>query len=63
MKHPRQVSLQSRLMILVLGFAAAVWLGSALITWRDAQGEIDELLDGHLAQFRGPPQRDLVFPV
>jgi two-component system sensor histidine kinase QseC len=37
-------------MVLVLGFAAAVWLGSALITWRDAQVEIDELLDGHLAQ-------------
>ena len=50
MKGPRQASLQSRLMSLVLGFAAAVWLGSALITWRDAQGEIDELLDGHLAQ-------------
>jgi len=43
-------SLQTRLLLLVLGFAVAVWLGAALITWRDAQHEIDELLDGHLAQ-------------
>ena len=46
----RQTSLQTRLLLLVLGFAVAVWLGAALITWRDAQHEIDELLDGHLAQ-------------
>ena len=46
----RQPSLQSRLLLLVLGFAVAVWLGAAMITWRDAQHEIDELLDGHLAQ-------------
>jgi two-component system sensor histidine kinase QseC len=46
----RQTSLQTRLLMLVLGFAVAVWLGAALITWRDAQHEIDELLDGHLAQ-------------
>jgi two-component system sensor histidine kinase QseC len=46
----RQSSLQTRLLILVLTFAVAVWLGAALITWHDAQDEIDELLDGHLAQ-------------
>lgn len=46
----RQQSLQTRLFLLVLGFAVAVWLGAALITWRDAQYELDELLDGHLAQ-------------
>jgi two-component system sensor histidine kinase QseC len=46
----KQPSLQTRLLLLVLGFAVAVWLGAALITWRDAQQEIDELLDGHLAQ-------------
>jgi two-component system sensor histidine kinase QseC len=46
----RQPSLQTRLLLLVLGFAVAVWLGAAVITWRDAQNEIDELLDGHLAQ-------------
>lgn len=43
-------SLQGRLLVLVLGFACAVWLGAAVLTWRDAQHEIDELLDGHLAQ-------------
>lgn len=47
---PKQTSLQTRLLLLVLGFAVAVWLGAALITWRDAQYELDELLDGHLAQ-------------
>ncbi len=47
---PKQTSLQNRLLLLVLGFAVAVWLGAALITWRDAQFELDELLDGHLAQ-------------
>jgi two-component system sensor histidine kinase QseC len=46
----KQPSLQTRLLLLVLGFAVAVWLGAALITWRDAQHELDELLDGHLAQ-------------
>jgi two-component system sensor histidine kinase QseC len=46
----KQPSLQSRLLLLVLGFAVAVWLGAAVITWRDAQHELDELLDGHLAQ-------------
>jgi two-component system sensor histidine kinase QseC len=46
----RQPSLQTRLLLLVLGFAVGVWLGAAVITWRDAQHELDELLDGHLAQ-------------
>jgi two-component system sensor histidine kinase QseC len=46
----KQPSLQTRLLLLVLGFAVAVWLGAAVITWRDAQQELDELLDGHLAQ-------------
>ena len=47
---PKPTSLQNRLLLLVLGFAVAVWLGAAVITWRDAQQELDELLDGHLAQ-------------
>ena len=47
---PRVASLQNRLLRLVLGFAVAVWLGAAVFTWFDAQQEIDELLDGHLAQ-------------
>ncbi len=45
-----QPSLQTRLILLALGFAVAVWLGAAVITWRDARQEIDELLDSHLAQ-------------
>ncbi len=48
--HSRQPSLQNRLLLLLLGFAVVVWLGAAMITWRDAQQELDELLDGHLAQ-------------
>ena len=50
MTGTRQRSLQSRLLWLVLGFASVLWLGAALLTWRDARHEIDELLDGHLAQ-------------
>lgn len=46
----RQPSMQTRLMLLVIGFASAVWLGAALLSWFDAQHEIDELLDSHLAQ-------------
>ncbi|MDP3761310.1 MAG: histidine kinase dimerization/phospho-acceptor domain-containing protein [Ramlibacter sp.] len=43
-------SLQGRLLVLVLGVVTAVWLGAAVLTWRDARHELDELLDGHLAQ-------------
>jgi two-component system sensor histidine kinase QseC len=43
-------SLQARLLVLVLGLAALVWLGAALLTWQDTRKELDELLDGHLAQ-------------
>lgn len=43
-------SLQGRLLVLVLGVVAIVWLGAAVFTWRDARHELDELLDGHLAQ-------------
>jgi len=43
-------SLQARLLALVLGLVTAVWLGAALMTWRDARHELDELLDGHLTQ-------------
>jgi two-component system sensor histidine kinase QseC len=43
-------SLQARLLALVLGLSTAVWLGAAALTWRDARHELDELLDGHLAQ-------------
>lgn len=43
-------SLQARLLALVLGLVTVVWLGAAALIWRDARHEIDELLDGHLAQ-------------
>ncbi|MGE5118231.1 MAG: ATP-binding protein [Betaproteobacteria bacterium] len=43
-------SLQGRLLALVLGAVAAVWLAAAAWTWIDARHELDELLDSHLAQ-------------
>ncbi len=43
-------SIQTRLLVLMLGLVTAVWLGAAVVTWVDAQHELDELLDGHLAQ-------------
>ena len=43
-------SLQARLLALVLALVAVVWLGAAVMTWLDARHELDELLDGHLAQ-------------
>jgi two-component system sensor histidine kinase QseC len=43
-------SLQRRLLALVLGLVTAVWLGTAVLTWFDVRHELDELLDGHLAQ-------------
>lgn len=46
----RLASLQARLLALVLALLVLAWLGTAALLWRDAQHEIDELLDGHLAQ-------------
>jgi len=43
-------SLQARLQVLVLGLVTLVWLGAVVMTWVDARHELDELLDGHLAQ-------------
>jgi two-component system sensor histidine kinase QseC len=43
-------SLQGRLLLLVLGLISAVWLAAAALTWFDVRHELDELLDGHLAQ-------------
>lgn len=43
-------SLQGRLMLPVIGLAALAWLVAAALTWRDVSHELDELLDGHLAQ-------------
>ncbi|MEO8101988.1 MAG: ATP-binding protein [Betaproteobacteria bacterium] len=43
-------SMQGRLLMLVLGLVAGVWLVTAAMTWIDVRHELDELLDGHLAQ-------------
>ncbi|MCJ7800357.1 MAG: sensor histidine kinase N-terminal domain-containing protein, partial [Polaromonas sp.] len=48
MSSPR--SLQGRLLALVLSVVVVVWLATALLTWFDVRHELDELLDGHLAQ-------------
>lgn len=46
----RLASLQARLLAPVIAATVAVWLAAALWVWRDARHELDELLDGHLAQ-------------
>ncbi|MBK7000819.1 MAG: sensor histidine kinase N-terminal domain-containing protein [Rhodoferax sp.] len=43
-------SLQRRLLWLVLGTVVSVWLLATVLTWLDVRHELDELLDGHLAQ-------------
>jgi two-component system, OmpR family, sensor histidine kinase QseC len=43
-------SLQGQLLAGVLGVVACVWLATAALTWIDVRDELDELLDGHLAQ-------------
>ncbi len=43
-------SLQARLLGLLLGLMTLVWLGATLLIWSDVRHELDELLDGHLAQ-------------
>ena len=48
--NTRPPSLQNRLLLLVLGVVMVVWLVTAWITWFDVRHELDELLDGHLAQ-------------
>jgi two-component system sensor histidine kinase QseC len=48
MRLPR--SLQGRLQVLIIAIVAGVWLATAALTWFDVKHELDELLDGHLAQ-------------
>jgi len=43
-------SLQGRLLLLVISGVALVWLVTSVLTWYDVRHELDELLDGHLAQ-------------
>lgn len=50
MRLMRPQSLQGRLLALVLGLVVGIWSLGALLTWLDARHELDELLDGHLAQ-------------
>ena len=47
---PRPASMKRRLLAGVLGAVAAIWLGTAIVSYRDARREVDELLDAHLAQ-------------
>ena len=47
-RSPR--SLQGRLLVMMLAVVVSVWLATAVMTWFDASHELDELLDGHLAQ-------------
>ncbi|MDH5709765.1 MAG: sensor histidine kinase N-terminal domain-containing protein, partial [Hylemonella sp.] len=46
----RLTSLQARLLALVMTLVVLVWLLATAWIWRDARHELDELLDGHLAQ-------------
>ena len=47
---PRPASMKRRLLAGVLGAVAAIWVGTAIVSYRDARREIDDLLDAHLAQ-------------
>ncbi len=50
MKPARPGSLQARLLAFLLALVTVIWLGAASFTWYDVSHELDELLDGHLAQ-------------
>ncbi|MBL8350213.1 MAG: two-component sensor histidine kinase [Burkholderiaceae bacterium] len=43
-------SLQGRLLAGLIAAVVLVWLATAMTTWVDVRDELDELLDGHLAQ-------------
>lgn len=43
-------SLNARLLLLVLGATMAIWLTAVAVSWVKTRHEINELLDGHLAQ-------------
>jgi len=47
---PKVRSLQGRLLSLLLLMVLLVWFSAALLAWWDTAHELDELLDGHLAQ-------------
>ena len=47
---PKTFSLKRRLLFWLLGTVTLIWLATALLSFLDAQREINELLDAHLAQ-------------
>jgi two-component system sensor histidine kinase QseC len=47
---PQKFSLQQRLLTRTLGAVLVVWFATAAFVWFEAQHEVDELLDAHLAQ-------------
>lgn len=47
---PQKFSLQQRLLARTLGAVLIVWIATAAFVWFEAQHEVDELLDAHLAQ-------------
>ncbi len=47
---PQKYSLQQRLLIRSLGAVLVVWVATAAYVWFEAEHEVDELLDAHLAQ-------------
>ncbi len=47
---PQNFSLQQRLLTRTLGAVLVVWVATAAFVWYEAQHEVDELLDAHLAQ-------------
>ena len=46
----QKFSLQKRLLVRTLGAVMVVWVATAAFVWFEAQHEVDELLDAHLAQ-------------
>ena len=43
-------SLQARLLLAVLALVLLAWAGAAALTWHEAEDEVGDLLDAHLAQ-------------
>jgi two-component system sensor histidine kinase QseC len=48
-RSPRR-SIRRELLVILLASVAAVWIATAVVSYFDAQHEVDELLDAHLAQ-------------
>ena len=46
----QKFSIQQRLLMRTLGGVLVVWMATAAFVWFEAQHEVDELLDAHLAQ-------------